>query len=102
MLERTLERSHALISTRISIMNSRAVLAEKSRCLKCSEGRKEVHQTLFLFLTSNESTSINFNPTQIVFVPCGHRSLCQVCASSILTCPVCEMAITSKVTSYDT
>jgi hypothetical protein len=42
VLERTLERSRALVSTRISIMNSRVALAEKSRCLHCAEQSKEV------------------------------------------------------------
>jgi uncharacterized protein YhaN len=45
VLERTLERSRALVSTRISIMNSRVALAEKSRCLHCSEKSKEVRAT---------------------------------------------------------
>ncbi|ELR22656.1 radial spoke head 10 B family protein, putative [Acanthamoeba castellanii str. Neff] len=79
VLERTLERSRALVSTRISIMNSRVALAEKSRCLHCSEKSKEV-----------------------VFVPCGHRALCQACATPVLLCPVCDVPIASKVVSYDT
>lgn len=97
MLERTLERSRALVSTRISIINSRAALAEKSRCLQCSERSKEVSTLSIIQL----KLFAYLFPYQIVFVPCGHRALCQPCAMSVLTCPVCETHVTSRVVSYD-
>lgn len=79
LLERTLERSKALVSTRISIMSSRKDQAEKkTRCTICGEKEKD-----------------------IIFLPCGHRTSCQNCSKKLLTCPVCQVQIVSRVVTYD-
>lgn len=37
---------------------------------------------------------------EIVFVPCGHQLACRKCCERMTTCPVCRLAIESKVRTY--
>ncbi|XP_065837742.1 death-associated inhibitor of apoptosis 2-like [Oscarella lobularis] len=36
----------------------------------------------------------------VVFIPCGHVSCCQLCASSLTVCPICRCKFTNKVTAF--
>eukprot|EP00511_Aplanochytrium_stocchinoi_P011880 CAMPEP_0204877120 /NCGR_PEP_ID=MMETSP1348-20121228/48019_1 /ASSEMBLY_ACC=CAM_ASM_000700 /TAXON_ID=215587 /ORGANISM="Aplanochytrium stocchinoi, Strain GSBS06" /LENGTH=824 /DNA_ID=CAMNT_0052033959 /DNA_START=74 /DNA_END=2549 /DNA_ORIENTATION=+ len=49
-----------------------------------------------------ESCIICFSkPVSIVFVPCGHRSVCPDCAPRMTRCPMCRQDIQMQVKSFD-
>ena len=41
-------------------------------------------------------------PTELVLVPCGHKSLCTKCGPRVKACPICRQNIRLKVKAYDT
>jgi len=38
---------------------------------------------------------------ECVFVPCGHVACCEQCAGSLVTCPICRVAVERSVKMYD-
>ena len=41
-------------------------------------------------------------PTELVLVPCGHKSLCSKCGTKVKGCPICRQDIRLRVKTYDT
>jgi hypothetical protein len=39
-------------------------------------------------------------PQEIAFIPCGHLSVCHICAPSMTTCPVCRGGIENTLRVY--
>lgn len=40
------------------------------------------------------------NEADIVFLPCGHLTTCETCASRVRTCPICRSYIHNKIKTY--
>ncbi|XP_005093481.1 uncharacterized protein LOC101856247 [Aplysia californica] len=53
-----------------------------------------------LLVKSTKCVSCKVRPKEVIFLPCGHYSLCSVCSDQLFICPICKKEALAEVRTF--